>query len=189
MQPPAHPQQNYHPQFTHNPQQSMPHVAPPDPYMPYQQSHSNRPSQSSFFGGDDAWGQEGMGLPEMNDFPPHSYGGTYPPDGEGEGEGEDEGTHRGGQPVGNTHNEDNPNYTPQGPGIFDPAYYLPQPPQQTQPNPPQLLNMPAVPAEPQRVSDFSIAAGAVHRLPTSGVSVDEINRHLAAPTYRVRDLT
>ena len=177
MQPPAHSQQNYHPQFTHNPQQS---VAPPDPYLPYRQSHSNRPSQSSFFGGDDTWTQEGMGLMGMNNFPPHSYG---------EGEGEDEGVHRGGQPVGNTHNEDNPNYTLQGPGTFDPAYYLPQPPQQTQPNPPQLLNTPAVPAEPQRISDFSIAAGAVHGLPTTGVSVDEINRRLAAPTYRVRDLT
>jgi len=58
--------------------------------------------------------RKAWGLLEMNDFPPHSYGGTYPPDGIGEGEGEDEGVHRGGQPVGNTHNEDNPNYTPPG---------------------------------------------------------------------------
>ncbi|KIM77351.1 hypothetical protein PILCRDRAFT_91217 [Piloderma croceum F 1598] len=83
MQPPAYLQQNHHPQFTHNPQQSMSHVSPPDLYMLYQQSHSNHPSQSLFFGRNDAWAQEGIGLMGMNDFPPHLYDGTYPPDGIG----------------------------------------------------------------------------------------------------------
>ena len=203
MQPPANPQLNYHqPQFMHNPQQSLSHIAPSDLYMPYQQSHQSHSNQNPllgpftsqqhslqnlFFGRDDAWTQEGMVLPQMrtNDFPPNLFDGTYLPDDDGEGEGVD----RGRQSVGNPHIEDNygsldPNSTLWGPATFYP-HYPPQPPQQVPPNPPQLFNPPA---GSQCISDFSIAAAAAAQgVSTTGVSADEVNHHLANPTYQVRN--